>query len=142
MRGRKGIMMYRYYYRKEPPFRRVSAGIGRRWCLHRVKQLLHDKYIYSNGYKRAIPRYYRKILMLTADDFVEYIARKQADLIKRFLRVDSLTPAERCHYDKYGIKDFFTFKSLCSKYLSWLRTLELDYETSREIKTGFNPLLL
>ncbi|QCS36930.1 replication initiation protein [Tortoise microvirus 28] len=56
--------------KKEPEQSRMSDGIGKDWCL---RNLDDSPFMRLDGEKILKPRYYRKILSITADDFSEFI---------------------------------------------------------------------
>lgn len=61
---------------REPIFRLVSAGIGRRFVIENEKQIFQDGFIRLSGTKRSLPRYYLNTLAKTKEKEVEDLKLK------------------------------------------------------------------
>lgn len=63
----------------KPEFIRSSGGIGKMHCLKSAEKYLKDGFISLNGFKRPIPRYYRKVyLELFPSLYQNYVDRRDA----------------------------------------------------------------
>lgn len=130
LRGRRGKLLYKHVLRKEPPFKTCSQGLGLRYVLDNRVQLRKDKFLRFKGFVLGLPRYFRKVLFLTADDFSEYI-QKKVQFLKQFLFESELTPPEREHYKKYGLYEWTTYPSVARRFKAYLANLEKDALVTR-----------
>lgn len=53
----------------EPPFKLQSTALGRQYAEDSQDSIRRNLYITLNGYRKPVPRYYRKKLFITADDY-------------------------------------------------------------------------
>lgn len=74
--GQKAFEAYDQY-ELERPFLLVSKGIGKEWCRGNAIQYKKQKFCRLKGHKCPLPRYYRQILGLTAEDYVDEVAKSQ-----------------------------------------------------------------
>jgi len=73
------------YYKKqgrEAPFQLQSQGIGKEYALKNRDQLSKNLNVTINGYKKGLPRYYRKMLELGTEEYAEVINEYEEELIK------------------------------------------------------------
>lgn len=106
---------------KLPPFRLVSGGFGLRYLIDNYSQLVKDKACRYLGRLVALPRYYRKKLLLTASCFSDIINKKLKELELRFFDVSDLSPSERVHYQMHGFTSILTYRKTWIKYKAYLR---------------------
>lgn len=122
-RGRAGRNLYRYQMHKEPPFRLMSQGIGLTWFLENIIDCMRDKCVKWFDKIRALPKSYRRALMLTQDDYPHLKIRQQAWLAQ-FFDINLLTPAERLQYDKYGVDNWLQYKHLRENVKNYFKALD------------------
>lgn len=61
----------------EVPFQLQSQGIGKQYALDNKERLKHYLYLTVNGEKVSIPRYYRKIIGITDEDYKEHLKKME-----------------------------------------------------------------
>ncbi len=62
MRSYSGTLLTEKYGKKENPFRSVSQGLGRQFCLDNQEKLKREECTQYQGVRVGLPRYYRNIL--------------------------------------------------------------------------------
>lgn len=71
-------------YPKQKPFKLCSKGLGKEWALKNKNSIISNGYIiWPNGKKHPIPRYYKKLLGLTARDIRQLTDFNINDYIKK-----------------------------------------------------------
>lgn len=76
----------------EPPFKAQSTGLGKQYALDNADDLSRRKHLTVNGFKFGLPRYYRKILGLTFEDYSQIIADLNAETFIKYLKKYPFTP--------------------------------------------------
>lgn len=73
-----------YAYDKiESPFHLVSKGMGKNYAMENKKIMEESGCIRSNGYKKAIPRYYSEVAEISRDTIKEYALNREMELIEK-----------------------------------------------------------
>lgn len=69
--------------KREPPFQSVSQGFGLEYAMKNQEQIKQQMEITLNGKKQPIPRYYRKKLKITQNDYnLTEINKKKEETLK------------------------------------------------------------
>lgn len=87
------------YPKRIPEFQTSSNGIGKQYCLKMAKHFKEKGVLYERGKERVIPRYYRKVLGITADTYTETINDYQKKIFNYVCDVYSLT--DNCYREVY-----------------------------------------
>lgn len=67
---------------REPPFQLQSYGLGKKYCLENRDQLSKNLSLTIHGFKKGLPRYYRKILGLGKEEYQDVIYEYEEELIE------------------------------------------------------------
>ena len=62
LKAHEGGIQGKDYGGLEPPFKKSSQGLGKRYVFENEKQLIDKMFITVNGVKKSLPRYYIKLL--------------------------------------------------------------------------------
>lgn len=76
----------RLFEHREPPFRLLSQGLGKNWCIENKDRLTQDGFISIKGVKTGIPRYYLKkngIDVKTISNLVEHAYEKECETVEK-----------------------------------------------------------
>ena len=69
---------------REPVFRIISQGIGKRFALDNQEQVRNNGFVTMNGVKHTIPRYYINILGLNIENMQEQAKYKECELVEHY----------------------------------------------------------
>lgn len=123
----KKLFQTRAYSGKvERPFQLTSSGIGRSYCLSCANTLRRNLCLHINGYVKALPRYYRKLLGLTAEAFKENLSEMQEKLAEKYRSLTGKSPYTGVYpnadVNRIALKlGFYDGKAICTgEYLDWL----------------------
>lgn len=83
-------------FKKAPPFKLQSAGLGLQYALDNQDKIKKDLYVRSGKSKVAVPRYYRKKLDITAEDYEPVFTRLNVEKIDTFLKQAETPAIEVC----------------------------------------------
>jgi len=73
----------RAYAGVTPPFQLQSKSLGREYALKNGKKLKENLFVNVGKFKMGVPRYYRKILGITEDDYRDVIRELNNDMIRK-----------------------------------------------------------
>jgi hypothetical protein len=111
-----------FYGSTTPPYLCVSKGLGLEWLAEHESQVLSRKYLILRQFRVALPRYYRKKLNITADDYQEFFHKAYQDDLKEYTDLISShllnqSPVEIPFKldDFILLSEFFSSQSLLSK---------------------------
>lgn len=80
------VSYYTHRHKKmEPIFQAQSQGLGLEWALKNAEMIKKHLYINFCGHKCAVPRYYRKKLGITEDDYLPRIQESWLETEKKLL---------------------------------------------------------
>jgi hypothetical protein len=149
------------YYRQLgilPPFSHVSHGIGKHYALANADSLRKLLYCQVGGFKTAVPRYYRKILGITAEDYSAIISNYQNQQYSEYTTSTAQSPFvpapdnprmmdlitlnvqnERRHAAYYC---FDGQKYLTSDYLAYTKKNAINYNKNLQSKLDQQKMLL
>lgn len=121
---------FKDHYNRRPEFCVCSQGIGKQYVLDNADELKSSKFLRVKGREMSLPRYYRKILGLTADDMMDRSYKVKQDMydyfVKRRMIPDTITFS---HY--LMTEQFYEHLKLPMRIATdiYLKSMEERYET-------------
>lgn len=106
-----------YYFSRDkvPPFSAMSKGIGKDYCLSNADTMIEKGGYRINGYMRALPRYFRKLLGITGltGDAYKSIDEKEQYIIERAQK-----EGIQCFLDEGQHTQTSSFYEFCDRRMS------------------------
>lgn len=102
LNGKLGEKYYKEQGR-EPPFQLQSLGLGKQYALKYREELSKNLCVYINGFKKGLPRYYRKILDLGRDQYEDIVFDYEVEMIAE---LDKLGAKWEDNENYHHLKDY------------------------------------